>query len=265
MDNLKECIDYLNLFSTLSLRNSYVLRYQNTPLEHPNFNDSVSLNNFLYSFGKMYKSFSNDYKKLPKFNLGKSFQYWDYSEYGSEKETTLLIYEPNIVDNDFCYLNIVKNNDGIKSYISTDDHQYYLKNTEINLDKSFAEKYFDFIEKYLHFMDCFNLSKSNIMFSNQHYSIMSDYEGSIYNKLYNILLKIDMDYKDKNYIAEIMFDLDNLHIDYDKSLIKGIDGNKMEIINAIVNGIYINKDRIASTYYDNDDDKVLRLKKGLDI
>ena len=80
-----------------------------------------------------------------------------------------------------------------------------------------------------------------------------------------ILLKIDMDYKDKNYIAEIMFDLDNLHIDYDKSLIKGIDGNKMEIINAIVNGIYINKDRIASTYYDNDDDKVLRLKKGLDI
>ncbi len=265
MNNLKECINYLNLFSTLSLRNSYVLRYQNTPLEHPNFDDSISLSDFLYSFGKMYKSFLTDYKKLPKFNLGKSFQYWDYSEYDSEKEATLLICEPNMIDNDFCYLNIVKNEEGIKSYISTDDHQYYFKNTEIDLDESFAEKYFGFIEKYLHFMDCFNLSKSNIMFSNQHYSIMSDYNGSIYSRLDNIILKIDMGYKDKNYTAKVIFDLDSLSINYNESLIKGIEGNKDDIINTIVNNIYINKDRIASTYYDNDDDKILRLKKGLDI
>ncbi len=265
MDNLKDCINYLNLFSTLSVKDSYILRYQNTPLEHPNLDDSVSLYNLLYSFGKMYKSFLNDYNNLPKFNLGKSFQYWDYSEYDSEKESTLLIYEPTIVNNEFCYLNIVKNNGDIKSYVSIDDHQYYLKNNEIDLDKSFAKKYFDFIEKFLHFMDCFNLSKSNIMFSNQHYSIMSDYNGNIYSKLDNMILKIDMNYKDKNYIAEIIFDLDNLSIDYDKSLIKGIDGNKTDIINDIVNGIYINKDRIASTYYDNYEDKILRLKKGLDI
>lgn len=265
MDKLSKCIDYLNHFTTLSLKDSYILRYKNSPLENPNYNDSISLYDFLYSFGKMYKSFKEDLDNLPKFNLGESFQYWDYSEYGSEKETTLLVDKPNIVDNDFCYLNIIKSSEGIKCYVSTDDHEYYFKNNEVKIDESHAEKYFTFIEKYLHFIDCYNISKGNTMFSNQHYLIISDYSGDIYNKIDNIILKIDIDFQDRNYVAKIIFDLNNLSIDYDKSLIEGVIGNKKDAINTLINEICINKSRIAPVYTDTEEEKTLRLKKGLDI
>ncbi len=219
----------------------------------------------MYSFGKMYKSFKEELNTLAKFDLGESFEVWDYSDLDNEKEVTLFINNPNIVDNDSCYLNIVKKNNDINCYISTSDHEYYMTNNEIQVDKNFAEKYHKFISKYIHFIDCYNISKGNTMFENPKCLIINDYKGDLFNNLESIILKIDMDYHEYNYIAKIVFDLNTLSIDYDKSLVEGTKENKNDAINTIINGLYINKGRIASSYSDTEEDKTLRLKKGLDI
>ena len=114
-------------------------------MEEPNIDSSISLYEFVYSFGIMYNSFKRDFDSIPKFNLGESFEVWDYSDFDNEYEITLYINNPNIIDNDFCYLNLVENKGIIKSYVSTNDHEYYLKINEIKLDDNFTEKYYEFV------------------------------------------------------------------------------------------------------------------------
>lgn len=261
MDKFKDCIDYHNHFTTNSIRNNY----RNDIKENPNFEDSISLYDYIISFANIYSVFKKDFNSLPKFNLGESFEIWDYIENEGECEATLYIYNPTIVNSDFCYLNIVEKDNEVKCFLSIDDHEYFYKMNEIKLENSFAEKYFDFIKKYHHFLECYNISKGNCMFSSKHCIILNDYEGSIYDELKSILIKVNMDFRDSYYIINIIYDLNKYCIDYNNSTIKGINGNKEEIINYLLKNLYINKERIASVYSDSEEQKVLRLKKGLDI
>lgn len=265
MDSLKECIDYHNHFTTMSHKESCMLKYKNSFKENIELDKCISLKSFLYSFGKMYKSFKCDYKTLPKFDLGESFEVWDYSN-ANEEEATIYIINPVISNTDSCYLNIVRDNkNNINCYVSTDDHEYYFRNNKINLDNNFCISYLNFIEKYYHFIECYSLSKGNVMFSNRECSIISDYIGNIYNSLDYLILKINMVFHMNDYKIIIVFDLNTLNIDYEKSSIEGINADKITVLNTLVSDLYISKDRIVSIYYDDDEVKKLRLKKGLDI
>ncbi len=265
MENLEKCIDYHNHFTTLSIKDSYILRYKNSSLEEPDFDNSISIYDFMHFFGKMYKRFKEDLDNLPEFNLGESFELWDYSNYGDEREVTIIINNPTMVDTDSCYINIVEKDNDTKCYLSTNDHEYYSRSNEIDLDEAFSKKYIDFLEKYVYFIDCYNISSENSMYSSPEALILCKYNGNLYKNLENIELKIMLDYFGHSYNADIIFDLKTLSVDYDKSNIEGIIGDKKGSINTLLNRIYINKGRIVPSYSDTEEEKTLRLKKGLDM
>jgi len=269
MVNLKECIDFHNHFSTVSVRESRNLRDNMSSLGEINYDNSISLKEFLYYFGISYKKFKEDLDKLPKFNLGKSFDFWNYWNHGNETEITLCIDNPTIIDDSFCYLNIVKNNDSneIKCYVSKNDIEYYIRMNEINIDDNFARSYLDLGSKYSDFIDFYNFSNGNVAVSWQNCMISVKYNGDLYKNVDNVTLNVIMEYKDNYYITNIVFDLDTLSINYDKSnaVKDGKEVNKKEIIDTMISNTYVYKGRFGPYYEDSDEDKILRLKKGLDI
>lgn len=269
MDNLKECIEFHNHFSTVSVRESRNLRENMSSLGEINYDNSISLKEFLYYFEHAYKKFKEDFDKLPRFNLGESFDFWNYCTDDKEKEITLCIDDPTITDGSFCYLNIVKNNDSneIKCYVSKNDMEYYAKMNEIIIDENFARSYLDFGSKYADFIDFYYGSNGNVIVSWQNCMISIKYYGNLYKNVDNVILYVIMYYKDYYYIANIVYDLDTLNIYYDKStaIKDGKEVNKKEVIDTILSDIHIYKGRFGPYYSVDDEDKILRLKKGLDI
>ena len=197
MDNLKECIDFHNHFSTISVRESRNLRDNMSSLEEINYDNSISLKEFLHYFGNAYKNFKGDFDKLPKFDLGESFDFWKYYSDDNETEITLCINNPTIIDDDFCYLNIVKNNGNnkIKCYASKNDMEYFARMNEINIDENFARSYLDFGSKYPDFIDFYYGSNGNTVVSWQNCMISVKYYGNLYKNVDNVILYVNMYYK----------------------------------------------------------------------
>ena len=263
--NLKECIDYHNHFSTIPIIPSYMID-KDTILQHePYYDGSVTLNTILNSFGNAYKNFKEDYKELPKFDLGDSYEFLDYGN-KDNRWMTLYVENPSFADKD-CELEIFEEDNGISCYAVFDNDISSIKPIEITENnKLILKKYMDFLDEYASFIECYLFSKQNITYGRNDACIKFEYLGDLYAKLDSIRLHVLLDYKDDGYYATIMFNLNDMSIDYDNSTIEGITGNKKEIIDTIVNGIYINRERVAYSYTDDSsEDIVLRLKKGLDI
>ena len=228
--NLKECIDYHNHFSTMPI-NSFIID-KDAILQHilqhkPYYEGSVTLNTILNSFGNAYKNFKEDYKELPKFDLGDSYEFLDYNNQDN-RWMTLYVENPSFADKD-CELEILEKDNDINCYAVFDNDISSVKPIEITENnKLILKKYMDFLDKHASFIECYLFSKQNTTYGRYNALFKFEYLGDLYTKL--------------------------------------IAGNKKEIIDSLVNTIYINRERIAYSYKDeSSEDIILRLKKGLDI
>lgn len=262
--NLKECIDYHNHFSTMPI-NSFIID-KDAILQHkPYYEGSVTLNTILNSFGNAYKNFKEDYKELPKFDLGDSYEFLDYNNQDN-RWMTLYVENPSFADKD-CELEILEKDNDINCYAVFDNDISSVKPIEITENnKLILKKYMDFLDKHASFIECYLFSKQNTTYGRYNALFKFEYLGDLYTKLDNIKFHVLIDYKCNKFYATIVFNLDNKSIDYNSSSVEGIAGNKKEIIDSLVNTIYINRERIAYSYKDeSSEDIILRLKKGLDI
>ena len=265
MKNLNECIDYHNHYSTMPIIPSYMID-RDIIFEHePYYEDSISLNTILNSFGIAYKKFKEDYNELPKFTLGEKFEFLNYDNQYN-RHMTLYIEKPTFTDKE-CVLDIFEVGNDIETFMIFDDDIRSVKASNMSDDeKELLRKYMDFLDKQVWFIECYIYSKKNITYGRCDACIKFEYPEDLYTGLNGIRLHVLLEYKGDRYYATIMFNLNDMSIDYDNSTIEGITGNKKEVIDMILNGIYINRERFAYSYEDDSSEEIrLRLKKGLDI
>ncbi len=229
MINMEEYIKNCNIIST-----KYYEKIEN----------SLSIYDILSEINNKYKSYKEDFKKLPDLKLNNNyfFDYYCESIYFDFKMTKIVL---NKNEDQEKYMLIIQNNSKIKSTINTKSNKdnHFIK--DINYSNEDYDQIFNFSKKYASFFPKLKLLKEG--FTNQFENIIiafNLYENVNYDSNY-IKVSFGIDKLDYELLFKLGNEIDLININ-SKEI---IDNNPIKkYFTDMIKNIYIHKDYLTNLY-----------------
>lgn len=269
---LSEFIYKMNLVMTGTITDPREFCYEKEINKDVNYTESISLIELLSEFNDAYQKFIIDFKSLPSLDfLGQKVEYYHSYSQDNVAILYLIINKPNseISDKPWCYLEIVKYNDGRIKCLVTNEIKWNNKSEkEIQLSQDTAEAYLSLIEKHISFLNCYEELKNKVIVGNGSTVLVSNINGEILSFLNRIRLSFGNSYFNSEDAFEISFQLEEpFQIALPESNISSdnIDQNELKnkanTINQLLNELYINLSYLPHFFQDRSQNIIRERKK----